>query len=64
MSLAPMHAGRYGLVMDRKCDDCGESKPQKGGQPHKRGTLIRWRCAECKVKAEAKKAAKAAKGQA
>ncbi len=60
MSLAPINAGRYGLVMGRKCDDCGQSKSQRGGQPHKRGTLSRWRCAECKAKAEAAKAARAA----
>ncbi len=62
MSLSPIRAGGPGLVMGRKCDDCGESKPQRGGQPHRRGTLVRWRCAECKAKAEALKAEKAAGG--
>lgn len=64
MSLAPIKAGGLGLLMGRMCDDCGESKPPRGGQPMKRGTLVRWRCAECKVKAEAAKAEKAKRSKA
>ena len=58
MTLSALKSGGLGFLINRKCDDCGHSKPPKGGQPYRRGTMARWRCLECKVAAEAKKAAK------